>query len=137
NENDETNTTVLSNNSATCTQHLSESDEGKLYIIDGVIQAVYEGVTVDLKTNDILDIIKKWQKHKKVKNSFILYHNHALVAQKLEYKRKMFHDGSFQFYVSAFASKTWKEKTESAKKAIKVLTAKINGYIELNHTLGV
>ncbi|CAG8581554.1 11076_t:CDS:2 [Paraglomus occultum] len=139
-ENNETNTTVLSNNPATHTQHSSKNGKGELYIIDGVIRAVYKNCTVDLEINDVRNIIKKLQKRKKNNsvNSFILYR--VLLSKKLEYKRKEFAKGDFQSYISEFAGKTWKGKTASAEKAVKDLAVVVNEHIKsknLNPTLGV
>ncbi|CAG8494608.1 782_t:CDS:2 [Paraglomus brasilianum] len=134
-ENSETNTTVSTNNATIRTHHSSESDKAELDIIGGEIWAVRGDCTVRFELpsseNEIRNIIRVWRrrgKGKKHVNPFMVYR--ALLSKNLDYKKREFRNGGFQCYISEFASKTWKGKTDSAKKAIENLAAEINKYIE-------
>ncbi|CAG8487708.1 7699_t:CDS:1, partial [Paraglomus brasilianum] len=134
-ENRDTNTTVSFNNATTRTHHSSESDKAELDIIIGEIWAVWEDCTVRFELpsseKDILGIIRVWRrrgKGTKRVNPYMVYR--ALLSKNLNYKKKEFQSGAFQGYVSKFAGRTWKERSDSAKKAIENLAAEINRYVE-------
>ncbi|CAG8625569.1 10735_t:CDS:1 [Paraglomus brasilianum] len=136
-ENNETNTIVSTNNATTHTHHSSESDKAELDIINDKIWAVWEDCTVRFELpwsdNEIRDIVNVWRRRgrgRKPVNPFMVYRALLSLSKTLDYKKKDFPSGAFQCYVSGFASKTWKKKTDSAKGAIKFLAIKINEYIE-------
>ncbi|CAG8535544.1 3707_t:CDS:1 [Paraglomus occultum] len=133
-ENSNINAIVVYTNAPIRTHNACKNNKAELDIINGVILADYKDCIVYLELpseEDILNMIKMWRKRgrgtKRV-NLFMVYR--ALLSKNLEYKKKEFQNGGFQCYISEFASKTWRKKSESAKKAIETLAVKINMYIE-------
>ncbi|CAG8625555.1 10734_t:CDS:1, partial [Paraglomus brasilianum] len=136
-ENSNTNTTVSFNNATTRTHHSSESDKAELDIIDGEIRAVYGNCAVRFELpssdNEIRDMVKMWRRRgrgRKHVNPYMVYRALLSLSKKLDCMKKEFPSGAFQCYVSGFTSKTWKKKTDSAKKAIETLAAEINTCIK-------